>query len=60
MRAAVASIEPAPDFAHGVARVIHGVVNLAASGRMVLLLDPGDLFDPAERGALDALDVAAP
>jgi purine-binding chemotaxis protein CheW len=35
------------------------VINLDATGRMVLLLDPAELLSRAERGLLDAFNAAA-
>jgi purine-binding chemotaxis protein CheW len=48
------AIEPAPDLTGEANRLVHGVVNLEAAGRMVLLLDPAELLSRAERGLLDA------
>jgi purine-binding chemotaxis protein CheW len=47
-------IEPAPDLTGETNRLVHGVVNLEAAGRIVLLLDPAELLSRAERGLLDA------
>ena len=33
---------------------MHSVINLEASGRIVLLLDPSELLTRAERGLLDS------
>lgn len=54
-----AAIEPAPDLAGEVTRLVHSVVNLEATGRMVLLLDPSELLTRAERGLLDAFQARA-
>lgn len=49
------AIEPAPDVTSGATRLIQGVANLEAEGRIVLLLEPADLLSRAERGLIDAL-----
>jgi purine-binding chemotaxis protein CheW len=63
LRAAADTIEPPPDLAREAgdesARLISGVINEAASGRMILLLDPAELLTRAERGMLDDLDLEA-
>jgi purine-binding chemotaxis protein CheW len=56
LRAATASIEPAPDLSGGAHQVVNGVLNIAAAGRMVLLLDPDALLSQAEHQLLDAFD----
>jgi purine-binding chemotaxis protein CheW len=38
-------------------RLVHGVINLEATGRIVLLLDPAELLTRAERGLLDAFQI---
>ncbi|HYF56187.1 MAG TPA: chemotaxis protein CheW [Salinarimonas sp.] len=48
------AVEPAPDLTGETNRLVHGVVNLEATGRIVLLLDPAELLSRAERGLLDA------
>lgn len=54
LRVPESSVDPAPDVAEG-ARVLEGVINLPESGRMILLLDPGQLLTRTEKGLLDAL-----
>jgi purine-binding chemotaxis protein CheW len=49
------AIEAAPDFAGAAAQLVNGVINLEQAGRMVLLLDPGELLSNAERGLLESL-----
>lgn len=49
-----AQVEPAPDLTGEANRLVQGVVNLEAAGRLVLLLDPAELLTRAERGLLDA------
>jgi purine-binding chemotaxis protein CheW len=53
MRAPTEAIEPGPDLTGEAVRLVRGVVNLPAGGRMVLLLDPAELLSRAERGLLD-------
>jgi purine-binding chemotaxis protein CheW len=48
------AIDPPPDVVVP-ARVLEGVINLEAAGRMVLLLDPSQLLSRTEQGLLDAL-----
>jgi purine-binding chemotaxis protein CheW len=48
------AIDPPPDVIVP-ARVLEGVINLEADGRMVLLLDPTQLLSRTEQGLLDAL-----
>jgi len=54
LRVAADAVDPPPDVVVS-ARVLEGVVNLEASGRMVLLLDPSQLLSRTEQGLLDAL-----
>jgi purine-binding chemotaxis protein CheW len=49
------AIEPAPDVTGEATRLVQGVVNLEAEGRIVLLLEPADLLTRTERGFIDAL-----
>jgi purine-binding chemotaxis protein CheW len=53
LRCLSTDIEPAPDLTNEATRLVHGVVNLQAAGRIVLLLDPAELLTRAERGLLD-------
>ncbi len=48
------AIGEAPNLAGETTRLVHGVINLKAAGRMVLLLDPDELLTRTERGLLDA------
>jgi purine-binding chemotaxis protein CheW len=59
LRASAADVEPAPDLAGEANRLVHGVLNLEARGRMVLLLDPEELLSRTERKLLDAFEGAA-
>ncbi len=56
LRCSADDIEPAPHLTNETVRLVHGVINLATAGRMVLLLDPAELLTRAERGLLDAFD----
>ena len=56
LRISADAVEPAPDLTEETARLVHGVINLEESGRMVLLLDPTELLTRAERGLLDAFE----
>ena len=53
LRTSKAAIEGAPDLTDDIARLVSGVINLNASGRIVLLLSPPELLTRAERGILD-------
>ena len=54
LRTVDAAVAPAPHLTGAATRLVHGVINLEAAGRMVLLLDPAELLTRAERGILDA------
>ncbi|THD62571.1 chemotaxis protein CheW [Phenylobacterium sp.] len=54
LRSPAEAIEPAPDLAGEITRLVHGVINIEAAGRMIMLLDPAELLTRAERGLLDA------
>ena len=58
LRAPADAIEPPPDLTGEGARLVNGVINTPLNGRMILLLDPGELLTRAERGVLDKLDLA--
>jgi purine-binding chemotaxis protein CheW len=53
LAAAEHEIEPAPQLAGEDTSLVAGVLNLQASGRMILLLNPDELLNRAERGLLD-------
>jgi purine-binding chemotaxis protein CheW len=59
LRISSAAIEPAPDLTGETSHLVHGVINLDKSARIVLLLDPAELLSRAERGLLDAFGAAA-
>ncbi len=60
LRCYAADIEPAPQLTNEAVRLVSGVVNLERAGRIVLLLDPGELLTRAERGLLDAFHAKTP
>ena len=47
-------IKPSPDLTGEALGLVNSVINLEASGRIVLLLDPSELLTRAERGLLDS------
>ena len=51
-------VDRPPDLTDDMTRLIRGVVNLQASGRMVLLLDPTEVLTRAEQGLLDKFQEA--
>ena len=51
------AIEPPPELTGEGARLVNGVINTPLNGRMILLLDPGELLTRAEHGVLDKLDL---
>ncbi|WP_375775916.1 chemotaxis protein CheW [Bradyrhizobium sp. ma5] len=59
LRCAPESIKPSPDLTGDALGVVHSVINLEASGRIVLLLDPAELLTRTERGLLDSFDKGA-
>lgn len=56
LRSTADAIEPAPDLTGDITRLVHGVINLEAQRRIVLLLDPAELLTRAERGLLDVFE----
>jgi purine-binding chemotaxis protein CheW len=56
LRCAAGEVEEAPDLTGEATRLVRGVVNVAAAGRLVLLLDPAELLTRAERGLLKRLE----
>jgi purine-binding chemotaxis protein CheW len=56
LRSTANAIEPPPDLTGDITRLVHGVINLEAQGRIILLLDPAELLTRAERGLLDAFE----
>lgn len=53
LRVAPAAIEPTPDLTDATTRLVRGVINLEASQRLVLVLDPAEVLTRAEQGLLD-------
>jgi purine-binding chemotaxis protein CheW len=49
-------IKPAPDLTGDALGVVHSVINLQDSGRIVLLLDPSELLTRTERSLLDSFN----
>jgi purine-binding chemotaxis protein CheW len=47
-------IKPSPDLTGEALGLVNSVINLEASGRILLLLDPSELLTRAERGLLDS------
>jgi purine-binding chemotaxis protein CheW len=56
LRSRANAVEPAPQLTEETSRLVRGVINLASSNRMVLLLDPLELLTRAERGLLDRFE----
>ena len=59
LRTTADAIKDAPDLTEDIARLVHGVVNIEAEGRIILILDPAELLTRAERGLLDKFEGAA-
>ena len=59
LRLAEDRIEPAPQLTDETSRLLRGVINLEREGRIVLILDPGELLSRAERGLLDKFEAQA-
>jgi purine-binding chemotaxis protein CheW len=59
LRCPADAIAPAPSLSNESVKLVHGVVNLEQSGRIVLLLDPAELLTRAERGLLDTFRAKA-
>jgi len=47
-------IEPPPNLTNDISRLVQGVINLQASNRLVLLLDPTEVLTRAEQKLLDS------
>ena len=54
------AIRPAPEVSSEQMRLIGRVANLDAQGRMILLIDPGQLLDRVEADVLAKFDRADP
>lgn len=59
LRCAVDAIGEAPDLTGEATRLVHGVINLEADGRIIMLLDPAELLTRTEHGLLDAFQPQA-
>ena len=59
LRTTADAIKDAPDLTEDIARLVTGVVNVEAEGRILLILDPEELLTRAERGLLDKFEGAA-
>jgi purine-binding chemotaxis protein CheW len=53
LRTTADAVSPPPELTAHISRLVHGVVNLEKSSRLVLLLDPAELLTRAEQGQLD-------
>lgn len=60
LRSATDAIEPAPDLTGETTRLVSGIINLEAAGRIILVLDPAELLTRAEVGLLDAFAKTRP
>jgi purine-binding chemotaxis protein CheW len=56
LRTTADAIKDAPDLTEDIARLVNGVVNIEAEGRILLILDPAELLTRAERGLLDKFE----
>jgi purine-binding chemotaxis protein CheW len=56
LRSSADDLQPAPDLVGHGASLVEGVINLAGAGRIVLVLNPGELLTRAERGVLEAFE----
>ncbi|HLG84606.1 MAG TPA: chemotaxis protein CheW [Bradyrhizobium sp.] len=54
LRCAAHQIKPSPDLTGEALGIVHSVINLEESGRIVLLLDPSELLTRTEKGLLDS------
>jgi purine-binding chemotaxis protein CheW len=54
LRCAPDTIKPSPDLTGDALGLVHSVINLEASNRIVLLLDPSELLTRTERNLLDS------
>ena len=59
LRTATDAIKDAPDLTEEIARLVRGVVNIEAEGRIILVLDPDELLTRAERSLLDKFESGA-
>jgi purine-binding chemotaxis protein CheW len=59
LRTTAHAVKDAPDLTEDIARLVTGVVNIEAEGRILLILDPAELLTRAERGVLDKFESRA-
>ena len=59
LRTTAHAVKDAPDLTEDIARLVTGVVNIEAEGRILLILDPAELLTRAERGLLDKFESRA-
>jgi purine-binding chemotaxis protein CheW len=59
LRTTAEAVKDAPELTKDIARLVNGVVNIEAEGRILLILDPAELLTRAERGMLDKFEGAA-
>ena len=53
LRSRADAVQPAPELTNETSRLVHGVINLETSNRIVLVLNATELLTRAERGLLD-------
>lgn len=58
LAAAAEAVEPAPHLAGEESRLVRGVLNLEAAGRLILVLDPDELLTRTERSLLENFNAA--
>jgi purine-binding chemotaxis protein CheW len=58
LRTTAAQVKPPPELTDATSRLVHGVLNLEASSRIVLLLNPDELLTRAEQGLLDGFQAS--
>jgi purine-binding chemotaxis protein CheW len=56
LRSSADALLPAPELTGDITRLVCGVINLQAAGRMILILNPAELLSKTERSQLDAFD----
>ena len=56
LRSSPNEVAPAPELTDDTSRLVRGLINLPASNRIVLLLDPMELLTRAEQGLLDKFE----
>jgi purine-binding chemotaxis protein CheW len=59
LRVAPDALEPPPELTEQIGRLVQNVINLAATQRIVLVLDPAGLLTRTERELLDAFNDAS-